>query len=60
MKVELNKVKILNENVDLQAKSKYDVLENVLAWQKSKALSRVWIGQNDVYIAETLTKGTHS
>ena len=52
MKVELNKVKILNENVEMQAKSKY-VLANVLARQKSKALSRVWIGQNDVLIAKT-------
>lgn len=60
MKMEPNKVKILSENVHVQVKSKYDVLANVLASQKSKALSRVWIGQNDVHIAENLTKGTHS
>ena len=26
---------------------------NVLAWQKSKARSRVWIVQNNLHIAET-------
>jgi len=31
-----------------------------VAWQKWKAQSRVWIVQNDVHIAETLTKESHS
>ena len=30
------------------------------AWQKSRAQIRVWVVQNDVHIAKTLTKGTRS
>ena len=53
-----NKVKILSENVDKKIQNQ--VLVNILAWQKSKARSRVWIVQNDVHIAETLAKGIRS
>ena len=52
MKLEPNKVKILNENVDMQAKSKY-----VLACiERSKAQSRVGIVQNDICIAKNFNK----
>ena len=36
------------------------VLITILAWQKSKTQSRVWIVQNDVHIAETSTTETRS
>jgi len=37
-----------------------DRLAWALAWQKSKARRLVWIVQNTVHIANTLTKGTRS
>ena len=43
-----------HENVGQQNQNT-QVLANILAWQKSKARSRVWIVQNDVHIAETST-----
>ena len=43
-----------NKNEDKQSK-KYSS-GNILAWQKSKTLSRVWIVQNNLHIAETKQK----
>ena len=46
MKIKTNKVKILS------------LKKNIFARKKSKAPSRVWIVQNNLHSAETLTKGT--
>ena len=47
----------INENVGKQ--SQYaKVLVTILAWQRSKAQSGLWIVQNDSVIAETLTRRT--
>ena len=57
MKTKSNKVQILGENGDKQSQNTH-VEVNILARQKSKARSRVWIVQNNLHIAETYTKGT--
>ena len=57
MKTQPNKVQILNENGDKQSQNT-QVEVDIFARQNSKARSRVWIVQNNLHIAETLTKGT--
>ena len=42
----------------METKKVKKVFVVILAWKKSKAQSRVWFVQNDVRVAETLTKGT--
>ena len=44
-----------NENVAKQSQNTH-VEVNILARQKSKARSRVWVAQNNLYIAGTSTK----
>ena len=47
-----HKYKIVNENGDKQSQSTH-VEINIFARQKSNALSRIWIVQNNLHIAET-------
>ena len=53
----VNKVKILNENVDKQSEilTSFHVELKIFGRLKLKARSRVWIVQNNLLIAETLT-----
>ena len=52
MKTYPNKVQIVNENGDKISQNTH-VEINIFARQKSNALSRVWIVQNNLHIAET-------
>ena len=54
MKTQANKVKMLNENVDKQSQNTLvEVNMYIFARQKSKALCRIWIVENNLHIAET-------
>ena len=45
----------IDENLGKQSQNT-QALVTILAWQWSKAQSGLWIVQNDVHIAETLTR----
>ena len=47
-----NTIQILNQNEDKRSQNTH-VEVNILARQKSKARSKVWIVQNNLHIAET-------